>query len=89
VPRHIPRPAALASASSGSYSGRGNGSLPAPRAGKSGPSDDGKTVVVGAVEARPGNGRKRPIGRLRLQAIAEASAASLQGFIAAHKAKPL
>ena len=28
VPRHIPCPAALASASSGSYSGRGNGSLP-------------------------------------------------------------
>jgi hypothetical protein len=47
------------------------------------------TVVVGAVEAKPGKGRKRPLGRLRLQPLPDASAASLQGFIAADTEKPL
>ena len=47
------------------------------------------TVVVDAVEANPGKSRKRPLGRLRLQALPDASAASLQGFIAADTEKPL
>jgi transposase-like protein len=59
------------------------------RPGKPGRGAAGKTVVVGAVEAKPGKGRKRPLGRLRLQAISDASAASLEGFIAADTAKPL
>ena len=59
------------------------------RSGKSGRGADGKTVVAGAVETRPGKGRKRPLGRLRLAAIPDASAASLEGFLAADTAKPL
>jgi transposase-like protein len=59
------------------------------RSGKSGRGADGKTVVAGAVEAKPGKGRKRPLGRLRLAALPDASAKSLEGFIAADTAKPL
>jgi transposase-like protein len=59
------------------------------RPGKPGRGAAGKTVVVGAVEAKPGKGRKRPLGRLRLQAIPDSSAASLEGCIAADTAKPL
>ena len=59
------------------------------RSGKSGRGADGKTVVAGAVETRPGKGRKRPLGRLRLAAIPDASAASLEGFLAADTARPL
>jgi transposase-like protein len=59
------------------------------RSGKTGRGADGKTVVVGAVEAGTGKGRKRPLGRLRLATIADASAKSLEGFIAADTAKPL
>lgn len=59
------------------------------RPGKTGRGADGKTVVAGAVETKPGKGRRRPLGRLRLQAIPDASAASLEGFIAAETAKPL
>jgi len=44
---------------------------------------------VGAVEAKSGKGRKRPLGRLRLAALPDASAASLEGFIAADTARPL
>ena len=58
------------------------------RPGKSGRGANGK-MVVGAVEAEPGRGRKRPLGRLRLQAILDASAASLAGFIAADTEQPL
>jgi hypothetical protein len=50
------------------------------RPGKSGRGADGKTDVVGAVEARPGRGKKRPLGRLRLATIPDASAASLEGL---------
>ena len=57
--------------------------------GKSGRGADGKTVVVGAVEAEPGKGRKRPLGRLRLAALPDASAESLEGFLDADTAKPL
>lgn len=59
------------------------------RAGKSGRAASGKTVVVGAVEAKPGKGRKRPLGRLRLATIPDASAKSLEGFIDTDTAKPL
>jgi transposase-like protein len=59
------------------------------RPGKSGRGADGKNVVVGAVEAKPGKGRKRPLGRLRLAALPDASATSLEGFIEADTAKSL
>ena len=45
----------------------------------------GKTVVAGAVEAAPG---KRRLGRLRLAAVADASAESLEGFLAGNVAPP-
>ena len=48
----------------------------------------GKTVVAGAVEAAPGKGRKRRLGRLRLQAVPDASAMSLEAFLAANVAPP-
>ena len=48
----------------------------------------GKTVVAGAVEAGRGKGRGRRLGRLRLQSVADASAASLEGFLAANVAPP-
>ena len=65
-----------------------------PSPGKSGRGAAGKTVVVGAVAAKSGpnpgkGGRKRPLGRLRLAALPDASAASLEGFIAADTAGPL
>ena len=49
---------------------------------------------MGAAEAKPGpnpgnGGRQRPRGRLRLAALPDASAASLEGFIAADTAGPL
>ncbi len=59
------------------------------RSGKSGRGAAGKTVVAGAVEAKPGKGRKRPLGRLRLQAVPDASATSLEGVITADTEKPL
>ena len=46
-------------------------------------------MVVGAVEAKSGKGRKRPLGRLRLAAIPDALAKSLEGFLDADTAKPL
>ena len=58
------------------------------KAGKPGRGADGKTVVAGAVEAAPGKGRKRRLGRLRLQAVPDASANSLEGFLAANVATP-
>jgi transposase-like protein len=48
----------------------------------------GKTVVAGAVEAAPGKGRNRRLGRLRLQAVPDASAASLEAFLKANVATP-
>jgi hypothetical protein len=56
--------------------------------GKPGRGADGKTVVAGAIEAAPGKGRKRRLGRLRLQAVPDASARSLEGFLAANVATP-
>jgi transposase-like protein len=48
----------------------------------------GKTVVAGAVEAAPGKGRRRRLGRLRLKAVPDASARSLEAFLAGNVAPP-
>ena len=45
------------------------------RPGKRGRGAAGKTVVAGAVESGRGKGRGRRLGRLRLQSVADASAA--------------
>ena len=59
------------------------------RPGKPGRGAAGKTVVAGAVEAGRGKGRGRRLGRLRLQSVADASAAQPgEGFLAANVAKP-
>jgi transposase-like protein len=58
------------------------------RPGKPGRGAAGKTVVAGAVEAAPGKGRKRRLGRLRLATVPDASAASLEDFLAANVAPP-
>lgn len=56
--------------------------------GKRGRAAAGKTVVAGAVEAGRGKGRGRRLGRLRLQSVADASADSLEGFLAANVTPP-
>ena len=58
------------------------------RPGKPGRGAAGKAVVAGAVEAVSGKGRKRRLGRLRLAAVPDASAASLAGFLAGNVAPP-
>ena len=57
------------------------------RPGKPGRGASGKTVVAGAVESRRGQLRGR-LGRLRLQAVADASASSLVGFLGRNVASP-
>jgi transposase-like protein len=52
-----------------------------PRPGKPGRGAARKTVVAGAVESRRGQARGRRLGRLRLQAVRDASACSLLGFL--------
>jgi transposase-like protein len=59
-----------------------------PRSGKPGRGAAGKALVAGAVEAGRGKARGRRLGRLRLAVVPDASAASLEGFLAAHVAKP-
>src|SRR4051795_12314930 len=59
-----------------------------PRPGKRGRGAAGKTLVGGAVEAGRGKARERRLGRLRLASLADASAESLDAFLAAHVAKP-
>ena len=59
-----------------------------PRPGKRGRGAAGKTLVAGAVEAGRGKARGRRLGRLRLAPLADASAESLDAFLAAHVAKP-
>jgi transposase-like protein len=59
-----------------------------PRPGKRGRGAAGKTLVGGAVEAGRGEARGRRLGRLRLAVLPDASAASLEGFLAANVAKP-
>jgi transposase-like protein len=59
-----------------------------PRPGKRGRGAAGKALVGGAVEAGRGKARGRRLGRLRLGLLADASAESLDAFLAAHVAKP-
>src|SRR3954469_22879298 len=59
-----------------------------PRPGKRGRGAAGKTLVAGAVEAGRGEARGRRLGRLRLGFLADASAESLDAFLAAHVARP-
>src|ERR671929_911974 len=59
-----------------------------PKPGKRGRGAAGKTLVAGAVEAGRGEARGRRLGRLRLASLADASAASLDAFLAAHVTKP-
>jgi transposase-like protein len=58
------------------------------RSGKPGRGAAGKTVVAGAVERGRGKTRGRRLGRLRMQAVADASALSLGGFLGRNVAKP-
>ena len=62
--------------------------LGGPKPGKRGRGAAGKALVGGAVEAGRGEARGRRLGRLRLAPLADASAASLDAFLAAHVAKP-
>jgi hypothetical protein len=59
-----------------------------PKPGKPSRGAAGKTVVAGAVEAGGGKGRGRRLGRLRMRAVPDASADSLQTFLAGNLAKP-
>ena len=63
-----------------------------PRPGKPGRGAGGKTVVAGAVESGRGADRRwargRRLGRLRLAVVDDASANSLEGFLAAAVAPP-
>jgi transposase-like protein len=59
-----------------------------PRSGRPGRGAAGKALVAGAVEAGRGKARGRRLGRLRLTPLRDASAASLEGFLAAHVARP-
>jgi transposase-like protein len=59
-----------------------------PRPGQPGRGAGGKIKVAGAVEAGRGQGRGRRLGRLRLALVADVSARSLEGFLAAAVAKP-
>jgi transposase-like protein len=58
------------------------------RSGKPGRGAAGKTVVAGAVESGRGKARGRRLGRLRMQAVADASALSLTGFLGKNVARP-
>ena len=59
-----------------------------PRPGKPGRGAAGKTVVAGAVESRRGKTRGRRLGRLRLQAVRDASASSLVSFLGQNVSNP-
>jgi transposase-like protein len=59
-----------------------------PRPGRPGRGAAGKTVVAGAVESRRGQTRGRRLGRLRLQAVRDASASSLVGFLGQNVLSP-
>lgn len=56
--------------------------------GKRGRGAAGKTVVAGAIEAAPGETKKRRLGRLRLEVVASAAGAHLEPFLAANVAAP-
>src|SRR3954447_5910577 len=51
------------------------------RPGKPGRGAAGKTLVAGAVESGRGKGKGRRLGRLRPEAVTDASVAGLQGFL--------
>jgi transposase-like protein len=59
-----------------------------PRPGRPGRGAAGKTKVAGAVESGRGRARGRRLGRLRLAVVPDASARSLEGFLAAAVARP-
>jgi len=59
-----------------------------PRPGRSGRGAAGKIKVAGAVESSRGRARGRRLGRLRLAVVPDASARSLEGFLATAVAKP-
>ncbi len=54
------------------------------RGGKRGRSTETKTLVVCAVEVRPGKKRRVVAGRVRLRAIPDATAPTLEGFMREH-----
>jgi transposase-like protein len=56
--------------------------------GKPGRGAKGKTLVAGAVESGRGTARGRRLGRLRLAVVGDASAESLEAFLAAAVARP-
>jgi transposase-like protein len=58
------------------------------RPGRPGRGAAGKTVVAGAVESRRGQAHGRRLGRLRLQAVPDASASSLVGFLGQNVSNP-
>ena len=60
----------------------------AAKSGPRGRGAEGKSQIVGAVEAAPGLGSKRKLGRLRMQTIDDASAASLEQFLRAETDQP-
>jgi transposase-like protein len=62
--------------------------LGAAKPGRAGRGAVGKRVVAGAVESGRGKARGRRLGRLRLKAVPDASAASLAGFLSQNLAKP-
>jgi transposase-like protein len=62
--------------------------LGAAKPGRAGRGAVGKSVVAGAVEAGRGKARGRRLGRLRLEAVPDASATSLEGFLGQNLAKP-
>jgi transposase-like protein len=62
--------------------------LGAAKPGRAGRGAVGKAVVAGAVESGRGKARGRRLGRLRLKAVPDASAASLAGFLSQNLAKP-
>jgi transposase-like protein len=59
-----------------------------PRPGRPGRGAAGKTKVAGAIESGRGKARGRRLGRLRLAVVADASARSLEGFLATAVARP-
>jgi transposase-like protein len=61
--------------------------LGGPKRGKPGRGAAGKTAVAGAVEAGRGEHKGRRLGRLRLAALRDASARSLEGFLGVAAAK--
>jgi len=59
-----------------------------PRPGRPGRGAGGKTVVAGAIEAGRGKSRGRRLGRLRLEAVPDASARTLGDFLGRNVARP-